>query len=102
MLASILIWFLTDIEFLYRLVLFLVLVMYIVLNIEIGKGLKKLKKWAFIVAVILCSIQTIFVLFGYTRFSLFTIAAIVVITLLFTAKQYFENATLISSTKNNN
>lgn len=89
MLLSILIWFLTDFEFIYRLLLFLFLVLYFILNIEIGKGLKKLKKWSFIVAIVLCIIQTISVYFGYSNFSLFTIASIVVMTLLFTVKKYF-------------
>lgn len=89
MLLSILIWFYGDVSFTYKLLLFLFLVLYFVLNIEIGKGLKKLKKWSFVVAVLLCIVQTISVYFGYSNFSIFTIATIIVITLLFTVKKYF-------------
>lgn len=89
MLLSILIWFYGDLTFLYKLIIFFFLVLYFVLNIEIGKGLKKLKKWSFIVAILLCFTQTIYVFIGYADFSLFTIACIVIITLLFTVKNLF-------------
>ncbi len=96
MFLSIIIWFYSDLSFLYKLIIFVFLVLYFILNIEIGKGLKKLKKWSFIVAIILCLLQTISVFLGYSDFSIFTIACIVAITLLLTVKNLFwreENIT---------
>jgi len=89
MFLSMIIWFYADASFLYKLILLIFLVLYFILNIEIGKGLKKLKKWAFIVSIILCVLQTILVFIGYSDFSLFTIACVVVITLLLTLKNLF-------------
>lgn len=89
MFLSILIWFYDDKTLTFRLLFFLFLVLYFILNIEIGKGLKKIKKWSFFVAIILCIAQTILVLIGYSTFSLFTIFSIVVMTLLITLKKYF-------------
>jgi hypothetical protein len=89
MLLSIVIWFSKEESFTYKLVFFVIMVLYFVLNIEIGKGLKKLKKWSFVAAIILCLLQTISVFIGYSDFSLFTIASIIVVTLLFTVKNRF-------------
>lgn len=90
MFLSIAIWFLDEISFEVKLIACLIFVFYFILNIEIGKGLKKLKRWAFITALILCFLQALSVFFGTSEFSLFTIFGIVVLTLLFTVKNYFR------------
>ena len=91
MLLSIIVWFIPDKEISDRIILFIVLVLILIMNIEIGKGLKNLKKWSYVVAIILCIIQSIFFYLRYTHVSVFTIGAIVVMTLLFTVKNYFWN-----------
>lgn len=89
MLLCIGIWFFPLKSLTIKVVLFIWFIFYSILSIEVGKGLRKIKKWAFIVAIIICLLEPIAVIFNLIKISPITYFGSLVIILLLTLVNLF-------------
>jgi len=92
MLFCIIVWFLPIKSIIIKIFLFIFIILYFILNIEVGKGLKELKKWSFIVAVIICFLEPLGVILGITKILPITILGLIVLILLLTVSKLFWNS----------
>lgn len=96
MILCVALWFFPIKSITMKILFFVFVVLYSILNIEVGKGLRRLKKWSFIVAIIICLLEPLAVIFNITEISLLTFfGSIVIILLLTLAKLFWQPQTEI-------
>ena len=89
MVLSIALWFLPKWTIIMKIFIFILIVLLCVLNIEVGKGLKKLKKWSFIAAIIMSFLQPLSTILAQSKILLLNIFGLIVFILLLTISKLF-------------
>jgi hypothetical protein len=96
MILCVALWFFPIKSITMKILFFIFIVLYSILNIEVGKGLRRLKKWSFIVAILICILEPLAVIFDITEISPLTFfGSIVIILLLTLAKLFWQSQTEI-------
>jgi len=98
MILCVVLWFFPIKSIMMKILFFIFTVLYSILNIEVGKGLRRFKKWSFIIAILICILEPLAVIFNITEISPLTFFGSTIIILLLTlAKFFWQTQTEISN-----
>jgi len=86
---GVLVWFFPIEDFTIKIYTFIAFVLFTILNIEVAKALRQLKKWAYFTAIIICLLEPLAAMLNIVDLSAITIFGSLIIIFLITLRKSF-------------